>query len=598
VKRSTLPRPAPRLPRDLPGARFLLFAEVIELPAQGLADLDDEALRGLEEKAVAAFDAIRNTDNPSDADVAEAERLAEIVTAVRIEAGSRSEAVDSRRNRLAALGGEIDNTTDDGEADEAEEADDGEDVGEPEAVAASDQTPPVEEQTLVASSSAGGRRRGGAHTDPREIGRVRAQDVSGRSARPLPPVSRPVALTAAADVLGPTRSGEDFPDMEAVAEAVGRRTAEYPTGGSEGTERVRMRHGIATIRKDYPADLIARQVTDDHVLTRAVDQHRLPGNSLVAAGGWCSPSETLYDLVELEAADALIDVPEINVARGGIRFTPGPSFADIFAGTGFSQTEAQAIAGTTKPCYRVPCPPFTEVRAGVEGVCITSGILSDRAFPELTARVVRGALIAHAHKISAKTIAKIIAGSTAVPTLVAQGGAAAPVLNAIELSVEDIKYKHRIARGATLEAVFPAWSLGLIRADLAFRLGVDNYLSIPDATIRGWFTDRHIAPQFVYDWQDTAIGATAEATAWPANLSFLVYPSGTWVRGMGDVISLDSVYDSAGLAVNDFIGLFTEESLLVAKLGHESRQYTVPVCADGTTAAGVDVPCTAVPTGP
>jgi hypothetical protein len=172
------------------------------------------------------------------------------------------------------------------------------------------------------------------------------------------------------------------------------------------------------------------------------------------------------------------------------------------------------------------------------------------------------------------------------------------VLNAIELSVEDIKYKHRIARGATLEAVFPAWSLGLIRADLAFRLGVDNYLSIPDATIRGWFTDRHIAPQFVYDWQDTAIGATAEATAWPANLSFLVYPSGTWVRGMGDVISLDSVYDSAGLAVNDFIGLFTEESLLVAKLGHESRQYTVPVCADGTTAAGVDVPCTAVPTGP
>jgi hypothetical protein len=183
----------------------------------------------------------------------------------------------------------------------------------------------------------------------------------------------------------------------------------------------------------------------------------------------------------LEAADALIDVPEINVARGGIRFTPGPSFADIFAGTGFSQTEAQAIAGTTKPCYRVPCPPFTEVRAGVEGVCITSGILQDRAFPELTARVVRGALIAHAHKISAKTIAKIIAGSTAVPTLVAQGGAAAPVLNAIELSVEDIKYKHRIARGATLEAVFPAWSLGLIRADLAFRLGVDNYLSIPDA---------------------------------------------------------------------------------------------------------------------
>jgi hypothetical protein len=51
-----------------------------------------------------------------------------------------------------------------------------------------------------------------------------------------------------------------------------------------------MRHGIATIRKDYPTDLIARSVTDDQVLERAADQHRLPGGSLVAAGGWCAPS--------------------------------------------------------------------------------------------------------------------------------------------------------------------------------------------------------------------------------------------------------------------------------------------------------------------
>jgi hypothetical protein len=583
VKRSTLPRRAPRVSRDLVAVRFLVFEQRIELPAQGAGELDDDALRDLEGKAVAAFDAIRGKDDPTDEDVAEAERLAEVVTAVRTELGSRTEAVDSRRNRLAALGGEIDaGPVEDPAPTVEDETDEGnEDEGEP---------------ALVASSS-GDRARGGAHTDPREIGRVRAQDVSGRSARPLPPAARPVSLVAAADVLGPTRSGQEFSDMVAVAEAVGRRAGEYPTGGGEGQERVRMRHGIATIRKDYPAELVARSVTDDHVLERAADQHRLPGGSLVAAGGWCAPSETLYDLVEIESTDALVDVPEINVARGGIRFTPGPSFADIFAGTGFSQTEAQAIAGTAKTCYRVPCPPFTEIRAGVQGVCIVSGILQDRAVPELTARVVRGTLAAHAHKISAKTIAAIVTGSTAVPTLVAQGGAAAPVLNAIGLGVEDTKYKHRIARAATLEAVFPAWSVELIRADLAFRLGVE-LLDVTDAMIRGWFTTRRVVPQFVYDWQDTAIGAATAATAWPANLSFLLFPAGTWVRGMGDVISLDSVYDSAGLLANDFTGLFTEESLLVAKLGHESRQYTVPVCADGSTAAGIDIPCTAVPVGP
>jgi hypothetical protein len=593
VKRSTLPRYAPRLRRDLAAVRFLVFEDKIELPAQGVGELDDDELEALETKAVTAFDAIRNKENPSDEDVAEAERLAEIVTAVRTESQSRQESVASRRNRLAALGNDIDNGAGDEGDEEGEQAGSGEagDTGEAGEVGGGQEDEEDEDPALVAS---GARRKGGARTQPREVSRVRAQDVSRRSARPLPPAHRTVSLTAAADVLGPgIRSGEEFDDMVAVAEAVGRRTSEYPTSTFEGQERVKMRHGIATIRKDFDPKLIAKNVTDDHVLEYAADQRRLPQESLVAAGGWCAPSETLYDLVELEAADALIDVPEINVARGGIRFTPGPSFADIFAGTGFSQTEAEAIAGTTKPCYRVPCPPFTEIRAGVEGVCITSGILQDRAFPELTARVVRGALAAHAHKISAKTIAKIIAGSTVVPTLTAQGGAAAPVLNAIELGVEDVKYKHRIARATTLEAVFPAWLIPLIRADLAFRLGVEDYMSVTDAQIRQWFTDRRIVPQFVYDWQDSALGGATPATRWPATVDFLLYPAGTWVRGMGDVISLDSVYDSAGLVENEFTGLFTEESLLVAKLGHESRQYTVPVCADGTTAAGADIPCTA-----
>jgi hypothetical protein len=232
VKRSTLPRRAPRVSRDLVAVRFLVFEQRIELPAQGVGELDDDALRDLEGKAVAAFDAIRGKDDPTDEDVAEAERLAEVVTAVRTELGSRTEAVDSRRNRLAALGGEIDAGPVEDEPtveDETDEGDEGE--GEP---------------ALVASSS-GDRARGGAHTDPREIGRVRAQDVSGRSARPLPPAARPVSLVAAADVLGPTRSGQEFSDMVAVAEAVGRRAGEYPTGEPEpragaGADAPRHRH--------------------------------------------------------------------------------------------------------------------------------------------------------------------------------------------------------------------------------------------------------------------------------------------------------------------------------------------------------------------
>jgi hypothetical protein len=108
VKRSTLPRYAPTVRRDLVAVRFLVFTEQIELPAQGVGDLSDEELRDLEAKAVSAFDAIRNKEDLSDEDVAEAERLSEIVTTVRTELGSRDEAVTSRRNRVQALGNDID----------------------------------------------------------------------------------------------------------------------------------------------------------------------------------------------------------------------------------------------------------------------------------------------------------------------------------------------------------------------------------------------------------------------------------------------------------------------------------------------------------
>jgi hypothetical protein len=570
VNLSTLPR----IKRDLTGARFTVYADnsdtPIALPADGATGLDDAGLADLEAQAVAAFEAIRGLDFLTDDDVAEAERLAEIVTTVRVEQDTRAEAATARRDKLAGLGDALapapaDETVDadaDGtEADDVTVPDDASEIDQPQAV------------TAAAVKPAGGART-----------RARVADLAPRSPKPAAPERRPVTLIAAPEAPG-HQAGTPFGSFMDVAEAVSRRASEYPSAPLPGG-RTRMKHGIALLRKDFEPGLVAKAVTDSQVIDYAIDQSRLPGGNLIAAGGWCSPSETLYDLAEYEAADALVDLPEINVARGGIRFTPGPDFRSIFDGTGFSQTEAQAIAGQTKPCYRVPCPDFTEERAGVEGLCITAGILQNRAYPELTARVVRGALAAHAHRISAKSIARMVALSTAVTALPNPGGGAGtPVMNAIELAVEDVKYRHRMARGTTLEAVFPAWIVPAIRADLAWQGGTD-LLAVTDQQIRGWFTLRNVAPQFVYDWQDSAIGQATAAARWPATVSFLVYPAGTFVRGLGDVISLDTIYDSAGLVENEFTGLFTEESLLVAKTGHDSRVYTVPIAANGYTNAG------------
>jgi hypothetical protein len=81
--------------------------------------------------------------------------------------------------------------------------------------------------------------------------------------------------------------------------------------------------------------------------------------------------------------DGILSLPEVNVTRGGIKFTKGPQWADIYGNIGFTQTEAQAIAGTTKPCYEVTCPTFTDVRLDAVGLCIKAPILTNAAYPEV-----------------------------------------------------------------------------------------------------------------------------------------------------------------------------------------------------------------------
>lgn len=196
--------------------------------------------------------------------------------------------------------------------------------------------------------------------------------------------------------------------------------------------------------------------------------------------------------------------------------------------------------------------------------------------------------------MAAKSINEVAAGSTAVTMANAASGALSPILDAIELQAEHMKYTHRLSRSTTLEAVFPFWVRGLIRSDLAKRNGVDSFLSITDAQINGWFSDRGIAPQYIYNWQDLNVVAASSFTGWPGTLTFVMYPAGTWIRGTAELITMDSLYDSTLLGTNDFTALFTEEGSMVVKMNHDSRAVTVPVCPDGSTAQLVELGCNTI----
>jgi hypothetical protein len=558
---------------------------------EDLTALSDDDLEALRAEATGHFDTLYGDGSGlSETDLETLASLTEGIETLNGEITRRAEEAAARAEAAEALAARVRTTlaADEADGDEAE----GEEPAE-EALAAAEEEPEAAEEPA-----------GGAVTASSRGQRISLSGVRSRAARRTAPAQAPREgaksmrdVVLAADVPG-FSAGEGM-DWNDVGRAVDRRLAgynasQYAAAASKG-RHMREQFSVAVLRKPFTEELTVRSNDPAHVdqvIRRAMDESRLPGGSLVASGGWCAPSETLYDLCELESRDGLLTIPEIGISRGGIQITQGPTFSDIYASTGFTYTEEEDAAGDydgegggSKPCFKVECPEFQDIRLNLTGLCIQAGLLQSRGYPEVIARTTRGALVAHDHRMSANLIAGIENGSTAVTMPSLQVGATAPLLTAIELQVEHYRYTHRLARGVTLEAVFPFWVRGVVRSDLSRRLGVD-LLSVPDARIDAWFRERGIAPQFVYNWQDLT-GAPGSFTAWPTEVKFLLYSAGGWVKGGSDVITLDTIYDSTLLGTNDFTALFTEEGWLLAQTCHDSRVVSVNIEADGATHGGV-----------
>jgi hypothetical protein len=648
----------------------------VDLPAD-LSTLSDEALETQRTNAKAAFNAINSKSELSAEDEATLETLVEAKLALDAEKARRAQlAADKLAKRAAAAAAFADGPADDEDAEEE---------AAPAAPAA-----PAEPEEVEASAA------------PKPI-----------SVKALKARQAPVDLTPAAPAK-PFRAGSGAVEfnrgealtLDQVAEALAAST--NPTGLRQTVaqahyagQRFTQASTVAQFSVDYAPELIVpdnSEFDSTHPAYKyATDMANLKGGSLTAAGGWCAPSETIYDLCQLESTDGLLSLPEVRVNRGGIRFTTGPDWADIFTSGGFCFTEAEDIAGTygvneiqtateggagltsftltfsgqttasipvdssaavvsaalqalsnigpgnvnvtssgsagavvytitfvnalgntnvaqmtstptggsgtvtiatvqqgggsagTKPCATVPCPPFTDVRLNVCGICVNSGILMNSAYPELVRRYVSGALTAHVHRLNTNVIASLVAQSTAVTLSNVQpgqsGGAVEQLLGALELEAEDIRYRRRMSRNSVLEVVLPYWVRGAIRQDFSVRGGVLNpYGEATDAAISNWFAMRGISPQFVYDWQN--LGAAGAAVAWPRSVQFLIYPAGTFVRGTSSLVTLNNLYDSTLYSNNNFIAIFTEEGWSVMKMCPESRVVTVPLCYSGGSVLG------------
>lgn len=645
---------------------------------EDITTLSDEGLENLRANAKAAFNELNGKDELSTDDEATLEKLVEVKLALDGEKSRRATLAAEKVAKRAAAAAAFADADPEDEEDAAEED-------------AADE---------VAASAAP------KSYAPISVARVKARQTPVD----LAPAKNDKVFKAGAGAKGFSMNSEM--DLDEVALAV-EKTCNPSSmeravlAARQGGRRFVQATEIASFAVDYAPELYVKEEREEFTSSHpaykfATDQSRLTGGSLTAAGGWCAPSETIYDLCQLESRDGLISLPEVRVNRGGIRFTTGPDWADIFTSTGFCFTEAEDIAGTygvnevqtateggagltsftltfsgqttasipvdssaavvsaalqalsnigpgnvnvtssgtagavvytitfvnalgntnvaqmtstptggsgtvtiatvtqgggssgTKPCATVPCPPFTDVRLNVCGICVNAGILMNQAYPELVRRYVSGALTGHVHRLNTNIIASLVSQSTAVtttgtlqPTNV--GSLGVQLLSAIELEAEDIRYRRRMARGSVLEVVLPYWVRGALRKDFSVRNVVGDPYGVTDADIARWFAIRGINPQYVYDWQN--LGGANAAVAWPTSLQFLIYPAGTFVRGASGLVTLSNLYDSTLYSNNNFTALFTEEGWSVMKMCPESRVVTVNnICYNG---GAVSLPATA-----
>lgn len=554
-----------------------------EIPEAGsLPRFTVAALRDLALEAAAAYDSLRESLTPetaTDEELDDLEDLKNFMVQVDDELSARKSRV-SRFNTLTAPAKPLAQGDDDETEEETTEPEEPEEPAKtkakvPAAMMTMDKTPSVKD---IATYS----------------GQVIEAEI-------IEPDNVPkFTILAAADT--GYSAGSELDDWLDVAKAFVARSRSHGGGTAQQST-------VATIRREFGDFSITDGDDDVRIMQKidmARDESRLPGGSLLAGVGWCAPSETIYTTCNQITADGLLSVPEIGARRGGIRHNQGIQFDTIFGGgTGYNiLTEAQVIADTSKTCVAIPCPPFVDDRLKVSVLCLTGDILQNRGYPEFVSEFVQGAVAAQAHNVNRQVIADIVADSAAVAMTCAPWATdlsvVSQVMSAVEVAVVDIKYRLRLQRSATVEFVFPYWTLAQMRADWIRRNGPMDP-DLLDSQINAMFTTRGARAQYVYDWQDSFTssgvsggpfpGSDVPICALPTSLSFLAYPAGTWVVARQDVIRLDTIYDSVNITTNKVTQLFLEDGFRAMRFCPISRVYTISICPSGSTGVQRIVSC-------
>lgn len=368
-----------------------------------------------------------------------------------------------------------------------------------------------------------------------------------------------------------------------------------------GTANGMAKQAIATIARPQTTMAVTseQQVYDFlQTLGKTIPGHgEATAAGLVAAGGWCAPSQQLYGFCDVPEASGLISLPDFpfDMSRGGVKVPVNPDITALLTAMWhFTEAQLEAVDANGDPTavkqiMEIPCPEeFLEWRLEAIGWAAKAGILQRQAWPEAIEIALKMFTVAHQHRVSQLSIGKMVAGS-GTPLIVptdAVLGATSSVLNGLDRNAVNLRVAKGLALDATVEGVAPIWFRNVLRADLALRDGKDM-LAVSNAEVDSWLAARDIYLQYVTDWQKL----DTDEQVWPDSADVLLYPAGTWFRQLQNIITIGVQYPLQQLQLNQYTHIFTEDSFQVGKRCDDSIIVTVPLCVNGAVGARESIVC-------
>jgi hypothetical protein len=566
---------------------------------EDLSALTDEALTEALESRLATVTAIEEEnaevlgDRTADVIVADLTTGVEQIEAIRAEQNARVEAAEEYQGTVAELAArakpaeaealEAEGTGEDEEPKPEGEGDDGDEK-------------PDEDEEAVAEGEAGAAEGDAleaepvAEAEPVEEPVVAAAQRQRRFARPPRPTRdrQPLAseangaqLVASAGIRGIT-PGQPL-DRDALAKALMEVHRVTSARGPGVQERVL----VASAQATYPED---RQLDDDPVRNTERIEAVVGEQALVASGGICAPLTPLYDLPILSVADRPVKaaLAGFQATRGGISVPTPLSLASVEDGVGIVTVEDDEAGGTaaTKNCVVIDCDPYTDCVIEAIYACIQHGNFGARTWPERVANLADLLAAQHAKVSEIELLNALGAGSTAV-TEGEVYGATSSLLQAVLVASAAMRSRHRMRPETRLRAIFPAWAIDLMVADMVHtpydrfertRDGVTALLSTIGGVTASWYLDGEEGAGQIFGAQSA--GALLE---FPDTVVWYLFPEGTWLFLDGGELDLGLVRDSVLNATNDF-QIFMETFEGACMVGIESLKITSTVCPSGAYA--------------